>query len=114
MGVDNEVVAFNTTQMPKERFLSGVEEKTIEDGYGSFTSISLGSIYWQDWQAFNNNYYICGAQAKVEFSDWVLDDTGVTKINWKEAVGALTAILRLGIDRIRGVPVRRQSETTNQ
>ena len=55
MGVDNEVVAFNTTQMPKERFLSGVEEKTIEDGYGSFTSISLGSIYWQDWQAFNNN-----------------------------------------------------------
>ncbi len=34
---------------------------------------------------------------------------GVTKINWKEAVGALIAILRLAGHRIRGVPVRQQA-----
>ena len=32
---------------------------------------------------------------------------GVTKINWKEAVGALITILRLAGQRIRRVPVRR-------
>jgi len=36
---------------------------------------------------------------------------GVTKINWREAVGALTGILRLAGHRIRRVPVRR-TETT--
>jgi len=33
---------------------------------------------------------------------------GTTKINWKEAVGALTAILQLAGQRLRGVPVRHQ------
>lgn len=39
---------------------------------------------------------------------------GVTKINWKEAVGALIAILWLAGQRIRRVPVRRapEQETT--
>lgn len=94
--------------------------KTL-DNSGSFRCYRVARLAEVDWDRVISTGYVfleevlyrcrivgCKfAEIPIMFED---RRHGVTKINWKEAVGALISILRLAAQRLRGVPVRKQQE----
>jgi len=89
---------------------------TTRDNSGSYRCYRVSKLALIDWDRMvcpgygflEEVIYRCRAvgctfaESPIMFED---RRHGVTKINWKEAVGAVTAIIQLASDRMRGVPV---------
>ena len=98
---------------------------TTRDNSGSYRCYRVSKLALIDWNRMvcpgygflEEVIYRCRAvgctfaESPIMFED---RRHGVTKINWKEAVGAVTAIMQLSLDRIRGVPVAISDQAESQ
>lgn len=95
------------------RLLLGLKTQDNSGSYRCYRVTKLAEVDWDrvicpGYGFMEEVIYRCRAVGcTFEETPIMFEDRrhGVTKINWKEAVGALTAILQLAGQRLRGVPV---------
>lgn len=101
------------------RLLLGLKTRDNSGSYRCYRVAKLAEVDWSrvicsGYGFLEEVMYRCRAVGCTfaETPIWFEDRRfGVTKINWKEAVGALTAIFRLSIRRLLREPVRKQQES---